>query len=110
DHLEFDHLSTVVVPPSPQAISTTRLLEVMKMLRGPEGCPWDREQDHDSLIPYLVEESYEVIEAIESQDMYNLAEELGDLLLQIVFHAQVAQEAGEFSYQEVLRGIIEKMV
>lgn len=110
DHQEFDHLSTVVVPPNPRAISTTRLLEVMKILRGPEGCPWDREQNHDSLIPYLVEESYEVIEAIESQDMYNLAEELGDLLLQIVFHAQVAQEGGEFSYQEVLRGIIEKMV
>ncbi|NMA69203.1 MAG: nucleoside triphosphate pyrophosphohydrolase [Desulfitobacterium sp.] len=110
DHQEFDHLSTVVVPPNPRAISTTRLLEVMQKLRSPEGCPWDREQNHDSLVPYLVEESYEVIDAIESQDMYNLAEELGDLLLQIVFHAQVAQETGEFGYQDVLQGIIEKMV
>lgn len=110
DHQKFDHLTTVVVPPSSDGISINRLLEIMNTLRSPGGCPWDAEQTHDSLKPYLIEESYEVLEAIEAQDMYNLAEELGDLLLQVVFHAQVAQEAGEFQFQDVLKGIIDKMV
>jgi len=110
DHQKFDHLTTVVVPPHEDAISMRKLLEVMSTLRGPGGCPWDAEQTHDSLKPYLIEESYEVLESIEARDMYNLAEELGDLLLQIVFHAQVAKEAGKFQFQDVLRGIIEKMI
>ncbi|MEL1134822.1 nucleoside triphosphate pyrophosphohydrolase [Desulfitobacterium sp. THU1] len=110
DHQTFDHLTTVVLPPHRAGISMTKLLEIMRTLRSPGGCPWDQEQTHTSLKPYLVEESYEVLEAIEAQDMYNLAEELGDLLLQVVFHAQVAQEAGEFQFQDVLRSIIEKMI
>ncbi len=110
DHQTFDHLTTVVVPPCGEGISMTKLLEVMTTLRGRGGCPWDAKQTHDSLKPYLIEESYEVLEAIEAQDMYNLAEELGDLLLQVVFHAQVAQEAGEFQFQDVLKGIIDKMI
>jgi tetrapyrrole methylase family protein/MazG family protein len=110
DHQEFDHLTTVVVPPHTEGISITRLLEIMDRLRSPEGCPWDQEQTHDTLKPYLIEESYEVIEAIETKDMYNLAEELGDLLLQVVFHVQIAHEAGEFEFHDVLRGIIHKMI
>lgn len=110
DHQSFDHLTTVVVPPHSKGISMTKLLDIMNTLRRPGGCPWDQEQTHNSLKPYLIEESYEVLEAIETQDMYNLAEELGDLLLQVVFHAQVAEEAGEFAFQDVLRGIIEKMI
>lgn len=110
DHHGFDHLTTVVVPPHSEGISMTKLLEVMAKLRSPEGCPWDQEQTHESLKPYLVEESYEVLEAIEAKDMYNLAEELGDLLLQVVFHVQVAQESGEFEFHDVLRGIIHKLI
>lgn len=110
DHQSFNHLTTVVLPPHKAGISMAKLLEIMKTLRSPGGCPWDQEQTHVSLKPYLVEESYEVLQAIEAQDMYNLAEELGDLLLQVVFHAQVAQEAGEFQFQDVLRSIIEKMI
>jgi tetrapyrrole methylase family protein/MazG family protein len=110
DHQEFDHLTTVVVPPHSEAISIHKLLDIMKRLRSPEGCPWDMEQTHDSLKPSLVEESYEVLEAIEAKDMYNLAEELGDLLLQVVFHTQLAQESGNFEFHDVLRGIIHKLI
>lgn len=85
------------------------LAQVMDKLRSPDGCPWDREQDHVSLKPYLLEEAYEVLEAIELGDMHKLAEELGDLLLQIVFHAQVAKEQGNFDLTEPLRQIITKM-
>lgn len=110
DHQKFDHLTTVLVPPHKDVISLTKLEEVMKTLRAPEGCPWDREQTHETLKPYLIEESYEVLEAIEQKDMYNLTEELGDLLLQVVFHAQVAHEAGEFEFDDILRGIIHKLI
>lgn len=81
----------------------------MARLRAPDGCPWDREQDHQSLTPYLVEETYEVVEAIESGAPGDLCEELGDLLLQVVFHAQLAAEAGHFDLQDVIDGISEKM-
>ena len=87
-----------------------RLVEIMACLRAPEGCPWDREQDHDSLKPYLIEEAYEVLEAIEKQDDPSLKEELGDLLLQVVFHAQLAHEAGRFNLDQVIEGICEKLV
>lgn len=110
DHYEFDHLTTVLVPPNKDVISMTKLQEVMKTLRAPKGCPWDREQTHETLKPYLIEESYEVLEAIEQKDMYNLTEELGDLLLQVIFHAQVAHEEGEFEFEDVLRGIIQKLI
>lgn len=79
-------------------------------LRAPDGCPWDREQDHDTLARYLLEESYEVLEAIHSGDPQKLKEELGDLLLQIVLNAQIASEAGQFDIQDVARGINEKMI
>lgn len=110
DHSVFDHLSTVVVPPYPDAPSWSKLLEVIARLRAPEGCPWDREQTHESLVPFLIEESYEVIEAIDNQDMYNLCEELGDLLLQVVLHAQIASENHEFEMHQVLQDIIGKMI
>ncbi len=110
DHQEFDHLTTVIIPPHSEVISINKLLGIMKKLRSPEGCPWDQEQTHDSLKPSLVEESYEVLEAIEARDMYNLAEELGDLLLQVVFHTQLAQESGNFEFHDVLRGIIHKLI
>jgi tetrapyrrole methylase family protein / MazG family protein len=110
DHQKFDHLTTVIAPPHLEGVSMAKLLEIMGKLRSPGGCPWDQEQTHESLKPYLIEESYEVLEAIEKKDMYNLSEELGDLLLQVIFHAQVAQESGDFGFQDVLRGIIQKMI
>lgn len=85
------------------------LAAVMDKLRGPGGCPWDREQDHKSLMPYLVEEAYEVLEAIQLGDMNKLAEELGDLLLQIVFHAQVAEEQGSFDLAAPIEQIVAKL-
>src|SRR5947207_2624152 len=87
-----------------------RLLEVMARLRGPGGCPWDREQTPTSLKPYLVEETYEVLEAIESGEQSAVEEELGDLLFQVVFHAQVAAEQGEFEMQSLVARLIAKMV
>jgi MazG family protein len=90
--------------------SFERLLDIMRSLRGPNGCPWDREQTPTSLKPYLIEEAYEVLEAIEAGDPAALREELGDLLLQVVFHAQVAAEHGDFTMVDVLAGLIEKMV
>ena len=92
--------------PTPQ-----KLVEVMEFLRDPEnGCPWDLEQDHQSLKPYLIEETYEVLDAIDEGSAPNLCEELGDLLLQIVFHARLAEERGDFSFNEVEAGIVNKMV
>lgn len=86
------------------------LVEILARLRAPDGCPWDREQTHESLLKYLLEESVEVVEAVRAGDDANLAEELGDVLLQVVFHAQIAAEAGRFGIDEVVRGISEKMV
>ena len=90
--------------------SFDRLADIMAQLRAPAGCPWDRAQTHDSLRPYLVEESAEVLDAIAQSDPRALCEELGDLLLQVVFHAQLAGEAGDFSLDDVCRGINEKLV
>ena len=78
-----------------------RLLGIMASLRSPEGCPWDREQTLDTLKPYLLEESYEVLEALDRKDMKSLREELGDLLLQIVFQSQLCEEDGHFSFHDV---------
>lgn len=86
------------------------LVSILVRLRGPGGCPWDREQDHRSLRPYLLEETYEVLEAIGEENRYKICEELGDLLLQIVFHAQIADEAGLFNINDVIEGISEKMI
>ncbi|PKM83649.1 MAG: nucleoside triphosphate pyrophosphohydrolase [Firmicutes bacterium HGW-Firmicutes-13] len=86
------------------------LVEVMDKLRAPGGCPWDRKQTHGSLKPYLIEEAYEVIHAINQGDMKALREELGDLLLQIVFHSQLASEEEAFTLQEVIDEIKEKII
>jgi len=90
--------------------SLTRLTEIMAELRSAWGCPWDREQTHLTLKKYLIEEAYEVIEAIDTKNMNNFCEELGDLLLQVVFHAQIAREENNFSLDDVLKGISDKLV
>jgi MazG family protein len=86
-----------------------RLVEVVARLRGPAGCPWDREQTHQSLRPCLLEESYEVLDALDRNDPAALREELGDLLLQIVFHAQIASEEGSFTADDVSADVAAKM-
>ena len=86
------------------------LTALMARLRSPGGCPWDREQNHDTLKAYLVEEAYEVIEAIEAGDSSALKEELGDLLLQVVFHAQIAREDGSFDIDGVIQQIHDKLI
>jgi uncharacterized protein YabN with tetrapyrrole methylase and pyrophosphatase domain len=93
-----------------QRLSVERLLEIMARLRSADGCPWDREQDHESIKQCLVEEAYEVVEAIESGDMDTLCDELGDLLLQVVFHAQLASERRDFDFHDVVVGISEKLI
>jgi len=87
-----------------------KLAAVQARLRAPDGCPWDREQTHASLRTYLIEETYEVLEALESGDDAKFAEEMGDLLLQIVFHSQIAKEEGRFTVSDVIREIHDKMV
>lgn len=87
-----------------------RLVEIMERLRGEQGCPWDRKQTKDSLKPYLIEEAYEVLEALEEKDPLKLKEELGDLLYQILFHAQISKEEGEFDIEDILTAGSEKMV
>ena len=86
------------------------LLDIMARLRAPDGCPWDRKQTHHSLLNYLIEESYEFIDAVENGDRANMKEELGDVLLQVVFHAQLAKEAGDFDFAQVVHGISDKLV
>jgi len=87
------------------------LLDVMARLRDPEtGCPWDRQQTFRSILPYTLEEVYEVVDAIEADDMEALREELGDLLFQVVFYAQMAKEAGEFDFEDIAAGIADKLI
>jgi tetrapyrrole methylase family protein/MazG family protein len=90
--------------------SFQKLLDIMAALRAENGCPWDREQTRESLTPYLVEETYEVLEAIEENSPQKIKEELGDLLFQIVFHSQLAKERGEFSMEDVIDAISKKMM
>src|SRR5215472_6475095 len=87
-----------------------KLVAVMNRLRAPGGCPWDREQTHTTLRTYLIEEAYEVLDALDSADDAKFAEELGDLLLQVLFHAQIAREESRFSIADVIREIYEKMI
>ena len=89
-----------------------RLVEVMDRLRSPGGCPWDAEQTHESLIKYLLEESYEFIDAIETEDREGMREELGDVLLQVYFHSRMAQDhpTDPFSIEDVARGIADKLI
>ena len=86
------------------------LIDILKKLRAPDGCPWDREQTHESIKTCLIEEAYEVADAVDSKDPMKLADELGDVLLQIVFHAQLGVEEGTFSMDDVYRFVCEKMI
>lgn len=88
-----------------------RLVEIMAALRDPQaGCPWDIEQTHETIVPYTIEETYEVVDAIERNDMVDLREELGDLLLQVVYHSQLADERGDFAFKDVVEAITTKMI
>jgi len=98
-------------PPAESPADFDALVAIMARLRDPlQGCPWDREQTPQTLRKYVIEEAYEVVEAIDSGDPRKLSEELGDLLLQVVFHAQLAREAGQFTLDDVTRSIVEKLV
>ena len=111
----IDYLTTLFVPPAPEFYVSGKypldpLIDVMAELRRPDGCPWDIEQDHKSLRPYLIEEACEVIEAINEGDYDKIMEELGDLLLQVVFHAHIACENDEFDINDVVDVIVKKMI
>jgi MazG family protein len=95
--------------PAPD-LAIPRLREIVRQLRAPGGCPWDIEQSHESLIPNLLEEAYEAADAIRSGDRPHMCEELGDLMLQAVMHAQIADEAGDFNLDDVATGIADKLV
>jgi tetrapyrrole methylase family protein / MazG family protein len=103
-------LTSLYVPPLGRETSFEAFQEVIAHLRAPDGCPWDREQTHKTLRPHLLEEAYEVIAAIDAEDSQAMGEEFGDLLLQIVLHAQIASEYGEFTMSDVLQGINTKIV
>jgi tetrapyrrole methylase family protein/MazG family protein len=108
DHLGL--LSTLLVPPLSPYASFESFQEIIAKLRAPDGCPWDREQTHTSLRPFLLEEAYEALDALDRDDMADLREELGDLLLQILLHSQIASEEGDFNIHHVLEGIGSKLV
>ncbi len=111
---DHDHLTSVWVPDLPadqRRPSFAELVAVMARLRDPDnGCPWDLKQSHETLRPYVIEEAHEVVDAIDSGDPDKLCEELGDLLLQVVFHAQLAAEDGVFDNEDVCAGIVEKLI
>ncbi len=108
----FHHLTSLFLPALPETViyDFRRLVEVVARLRSPEGCPWDRKQTHRSLARHMVEEAHEAVEAISRGDMEGLCEELGDLLLQVVFHAQLGSEEGLFHVRDVIQGIVDKLV
>ncbi len=109
-----DHLTSLYIPGLAMDGQRKRffddLLGIMEILRSPDGCPWDREQTHETLKPCLVEEAYEVLDAIDRGDLEDLEEELGDVLLQVVFHAAIAEENGYFNIHDVTTGISEKLI
>ena len=110
---DFDHLTSVFLPalaPERNVKTIEGLRAIVTRLHGPDGCPWDREQTHQSLRKDLLEETYEVLEALDAGEPGHLAEELGDLLNQVVFHAQIAAEAGDFELEEVIEAIASKLV
>ncbi|MDR2382201.1 MAG: hypothetical protein LBE08_13740, partial [Bifidobacteriaceae bacterium] len=92
--------------------SVALLVQTMRLLRAPGGCPWDARQTHATLVPYLLEEAYELVEAIETGDRLDLREELGDVLLQVVFHAQIGQEhpTDPFDLDDLARGVVDKLI
>lgn len=106
---EIDHLTSLYVPPHPDAVSLETFQDTVAHLRSAEGCPWDREQTHQSLRETLLEETYEVLEAIDEDDLDELRKELGDLLMQICMHAQIATEEGAFSIYDVIAAIDTKI-
>ncbi len=110
----YDHTAALWVPALGRAererFGFADLVEIMRILRAPNGCPWDREQSHESLRPYLIEEAYEAVDAIDSGDPDALADELGDVLLQVVFHAQVGAQHGTFQIDDVTTAICRKMI
>ncbi|OIK16723.1 MazG family protein [Bacillus sp. MUM 116] len=113
-HVAINNLTSVYVPPvnEDEILFKTfaKLREIIAELRGPNGCPWDKEQTHESLKKYLIEESYEMLEAIDEEDYDHLIEEMGDVLLQIMLHAQIGEDEGYFSIDDVIEGISAKMV
>ncbi|WP_066389976.1 bifunctional methyltransferase/pyrophosphohydrolase YabN [Neobacillus mesonae] len=113
-NMSINNLTSVYVPPvmEDQILwkNFTKLREIIADLRGPEGCPWDKEQTHESLKKYLIEETYEVIEAINEGDIDHLIEELGDVLLQVMLHAQIGTDEGYFTIDDVIEGLSAKMV
>ena len=113
DRLEAAHLTTLYVPPFDESAGAVTSFEgfeeTIAHLRAPEGCPWDQKQTHESLRSYLIEEAYELLDAIDSGQVDGMREEMGDLLLQIVLHTQIAVDEGEFSMPEVIRGIDAKI-
>ena len=94
----------------PEISPFEKLVKIMEILRSDQGCAWDRKQTHKSLIPYLIEEAYELVEAIDKDDSAAMCEELGDLLCQIVFHAQLASERGEFEIDDAVNSIADKLI
>ncbi|WP_294401293.1 nucleoside triphosphate pyrophosphohydrolase [uncultured Clostridium sp.] len=108
---DIDYLTSIYIPKDlNNKKDFNDLLEIVEILRGEDGCPWDREQTHESLKKALVEESYEVIDAIDREDDNGLIEELGDVLLQVVFHAAIGKEDGYFDINEIIAGICHKMI
>ncbi len=108
-----DLLRAIPEGPVPSSLGGARLLDLVKVmarLRAPGGCPWDAEQTHASLAKHLLEETHEVLDAIDSGDPARLRDELGDLLLQIVFHAEIAQEAGDYDVDDVAEGVARKLI
>ena len=106
----FSHQTALWIPARPRPGALPHLHDIVAHLRAPEGCPWDQEQDHASLRDALLEEAYEAADAIDRADWANLAEEVGDLLLSIVMHSQIAHEAGRFSLHEVVASVSEKLI
>lgn len=112
--MELSNLTSLYVPPIEREEDTYRefdvLREIIAVLRSPEGCPWDRKQTHESLKKYLIEEAYEVLDAIDRQDEEDIAEELGDVLLQVMLHAQIGEDEGMFAIEDVIESISRKMI
>lgn len=109
DRCSYDHYTVVYIPPA-GGYNLGDLLSIMSRLRSADGCPWDKQQTHHSLRQYLVEEVYEVIAAIDQEDDLSLEEELGDLLLQVIFHCSIAEEEGRFGLNSVIHGLCMKLV
>ena len=111
----FDHRTCALIPAQRDIMKLERydyehLVEILRFLCGPQGCPWDRVQTHESLRPYILEEAYEVIDAIDAGDPDHLYDELGDMLLQVALHAEIARKHGEFDFGDVTTAICEKMI